>query len=72
MFTNPLPNNQNMNSRTVDPGCELGGNQNLSKATSGHSCINMVHVAKVVTRVKDYSSSQPELGKEPSPPERPL
>ena len=61
-----------MNSRTVDPGCELGGNQNLSKATSGHSCINMVHVGKVVTHAKDYGSSQLDLGKEPSPPESPL
>ena len=32
----------------------------------------MVHIAKVVTRVKYYGSSQPDLGKEPDPPESPL
>ena len=32
----------------------------------------MVCAAKVVTRVKYYGSSQPDLGKEPSPPESPL
>ena len=58
MFTNPLPNNQNMNSRTVDPGCASGGNQNPPKATSGHGCINMVCAAKVVTRAKYYGLSQ--------------
>ena len=31
--------------------------------TSGRGCINMVHAAKVVTRAKDYSSSQPNPGK---------
>ena len=72
MFTNPLPNNQNMNSRTIDRGCASGGNQNLSKAASGHGCINMMSAAMVVTHTKDYGSSQLELGKEPSPPENPL
>ena len=57
MLTNPLPNNQNMNSRTVDPGCASGGNQNPPEASSGHSCINMVRAAKVVTRAKYYGSS---------------
>ena len=57
MFTNPLPNNQNMNSRTVDPGCASGGNQNPSKATSGHGSINMVCATKFVTHAKDYGSS---------------
>ena len=28
--------------------------------------------AKVVTRAKDYGSSQPDLGKEPDPPRSPL
>ena len=32
----------------------------------------MVHAAKVVTHAKDYSSSQPNLGKEPDPPGSPL
>ena len=32
----------------------------------------MVHATKVMTRVKDYGSSQPDLGKEPTPPEIPL
>ena len=40
--------------------------------TSGRGCINMVRVAKVVTRAKDYSSSQPSPGKEPDPPGSPL
>ena len=61
-----------MSSRTIDPGCALGGNQNPSKDASGHGCINMMSAAKVVTRTKDYGSSQPNLGKEPSPPEIPL
>ena len=67
MLTNPLPNNQNMNSRTIDPGCASGGNQNPSEAASGHGCINMMSVAKVVTHMKYYRSSQLDLGKEPSP-----
>ena len=71
MLTNPLPHNQNMNLRTNDPHCSSGGDQNPSKANTGHGCINMVH-AKVVTRAKDYGSSQPELGKEPTPLKSPL
>ena len=72
VLTNPLPKNQNMNSRTVDPGCVSGATQNPSKVTHGHSCINMVKASKVVTHAKDYGSSQPDLGKEPSPPKSPL
>ena len=72
VLTNPLPNNQTMNSRTVDPGFASGGNQNPLKANSGYGCINMVHSTKVVTRTKDYGSSQPDLGKKPAPPESPL
>ena len=72
MLTNPLPNNQNMNLRTIDPSCASSGNQSVSEATSGHGCINMMSVAKVVTRTKYYGSSQPDLGKEPSPPKNPL
>ena len=34
--------------------------------------INMVHATKVVTHVKYYGSSQPDLGKEPAPLESPL
>ena len=69
MLTNPLPHNQNMNLRTHD---QSGEDQDPSKACSGHGCINMVRASKVVTRVKDYGSSQPDLGKEPAPPESPL
>ena len=72
MFTNPLPNNQNMNSRTIDPGFASGGNQNPSEAASGHGCINMMSATKVVAHMKYYGSSQPDLGKEPSPHEIPL
>ena len=72
VLTNPLPKNQNMNSMTIDPGFASGGNQNPPEATSGHGCINMMSASKVVTRTKDYGSSQLDLGKEPSPPESPL
>ena len=72
MLTNPIPNNKNMNSRTIDPGCASGGNQNPPEAASGHGCINMVRATKFVTHAKDYGSSQPDLGKEPSPPKSPL
>ena len=65
MLTNPLPHNQNMKSRTHD---QFGGNQDPPEACSGHGCINMVHAAKVVTRAKDYGSSQTNLGNEPDPP----
>ena len=69
VFTNHLPNNQNMNSRTIDPGCASGGTQNPLEATSGHGFINMVISTKVVMHAKYYGSSQPDLGKEPNPPE---
>ena len=57
MLTNPLPNNQNMNSKTIDPHYASGGDQNLSEANTGHGYVNMVHATKVVTHVKDYGSS---------------
>ena len=63
VFTNPLPNNQNMNSRTMDPGSASSEIQNMSDTTSGHNCINMVNATNVVTRAKDYGTSQPNLGK---------
>ena len=69
MLTNPLPHNKNMNSRTHD---QSGGDQDFPESCSGHGCINMVRPAKVVTHVKNYGSSQPYLGKEPTPPESPL
>ena len=72
VLTNPLPNNQNMNLRTIDPNFASGGNQNPPEANSGQGCINMMTAAKVLTRTKDYGSTQPDLGKEPSPPENPL
>ena len=68
MLTNPLPHNQNMNSRTHD---QSGGDQDPPKG-SGRGCINMVRAAKVVTHAKDYGSSQPSPGKEPDPPGTPL
>ena len=61
-----------MNSRTIDPHCASGGDQNLLEANSGHGCVNMVHTTKVMTHVKDYGLSQPDLGKEPAPPKSPL
>ena len=72
MLTNPLPHNQNMNSRTIDPHCASSGDKNPLEANTGHGCINMVCATKVVNHAKDYGSSQPDLGKEPSPPESPL
>ena len=68
VLTNPLPHNQNMNSRTQD---QSGGDQDPPEG-SGHCCINMVRVTKVVTHAKDYGSSQPSPGKEPDPPGSPL
>ena len=72
LVTNHLPNNQNMNSRTVDLGCASDGTQNPPEVTLGHSCIIMVKDSKVVTRAKYYGSSQPDLGKESTPPEIPM
>ena len=69
MFTNPLPNNQNMNLRIVDPGFASSGTQNPLEVAPSHGCINMVKASKVVTCAKYYGSSQPDLGKETSPPE---
>ena len=68
MLTNPLPHNQNMNSRTHD---QSGCDQDPPEA-SAHGCINMVHATKVVTCAKDYGSSLPDPGKEPDPPGTPL
>ena len=68
MFTNPLPNNQNMNLRTVDPGCASVGTQNPPEVTPAHGCINMVKATKVVRCVKYYGSSQPDLVKKIDPP----
>ena len=67
MLTNPLPHNQNMNSKSHDQSSDDDPPEG-----SGRGCINMVHAAKVVTHVKDYSSSQPSPGKEPDPPGSPL
>ena len=68
MLTNPLLHNQNMNLKSHD---QSDDDYDLSE-TSGHGCINMVCAAKVVTRGKDYTSSQPNPGKEPDPPGTPL
>ena len=48
VLTNPLPHNQNMNSKSHDQSSE-----NDPPETSSHGCINMVHAAKVVMRAKD-------------------
>ena len=56
ILTNPLTHYQNMNSRTHDPHCVLGGDQNPSEASTGHGCINMVIATKVVTHAKDDGS----------------
>ena len=61
-----------MNSMTIDSHCASGGDQNPPQANTGHGCVNMVRTTKVVTRAKDYGSSQSDLGKEPAPPESPL
>ena len=61
-----------MNSRTNDPHCVSGRDQNPLEANIGHGCINMVHATKVVTHAKYYGSSQPDLGKEPAPLESPF
>ena len=52
----------------MDPG----GTPNPVDTASGHGCINMMSVENVVTHSKDYGTSQPDLGKEPSPLEIPL
>ena len=69
VLTNPLPHNQNMNSRTHDPYSTSGGYQDPLEAITDHGCINMVCATKVVICAKDYGSSQPDLGKEPTPTE---
>ena len=67
MLTNPLLHNQNMNSKSHDQSSD-----NDPPEGSGRGCINMVRATKVVTRAKDYGSSQPSPGKEPDPPRSPL
>ena len=61
-----------MYSRINDPHCASGVDQNRPESNTNHGFINMVRATKVVTHVKDYGSSQPDLGKEPTPPESPL
>ena len=56
----------------MDPRSASGGSQNPSNIISGHGCFNMMSTENVVTRAKDYGTSQPDLGKEPAPPESPL
>ena len=72
MLTNPLPQNQIMNSRTVESRSASSGHQNPSNIESGHGCINMMSTETVVTQAKYYGLLQPDLGKEPAPPEAPL
>ena len=68
VLTNPLPHNQNMNSKSHDQS----NDDHDPPETSGHGCINMVRDVKFVTHAKDYGSSQPNPGKEPGPPGSPL
>ena len=63
MINNPLPHNQNMNLKSNDQS----GDDHDPPETSGCGCINMVCAVKVVTRAKDYGSSQPNPRKEPDP-----
>ena len=72
MLMDPLPQNQNMNSRTVDPGSANGGRQNPQNNVSGHGCINMMVVENFVTHAEDYGMLQLDLGKQPAPLESPL
>ena len=67
MLTDPLPHNQNMNLRNVDSGSGSGGHQSPPNAKGGHSCINMMSDENFVTHAKEYGSSQPNVGKEPTP-----
>ena len=67
VLTNPLPHNQNMNLKSHDQSSDEDPAE-----TSGRGCINMVCAAKVVMCAKDYTSSQPNPGKEPDPPGTPL
>ena len=39
---------------------------------AGHDFINMISVANIVTYSRYYSLPQPNMGKEPTPPEIPL
>ena len=57
-----------MNSRNVDSGSAYGGHQDPPNGEGGHDCINMMSSANVVTWAKDYGSSQPNVGKEPTLP----
>ena len=68
VLTNPLPHNQNMNSKSHDQS----GDDHDPPEGSGRGCINMVRAAKVVTRAKDYGSSQPNPRKESDPRGSPL
>ena len=72
VLTNPLPQNKNMKSMTMDLGGATVGTPNPSDTASGHGCINMVNATNVVTHSKYYGTSQPNLGKEPTPPQSPL
>ena len=67
VLTNPLPHNQNMNSKSQEQSSE-----NDPPEASARGCINMVRATKVVTHAKDYGSSQPSPGKEPDPAGTPL
>ena len=70
LLTDPLPHNQNMNSRT--PATESVGIQIPFVLESGHGCINMFPAIHVVTYSHDYGVSQLTIGKEPPPPNIPL
>ena len=57
-----------MNSRTMDPDGASGWTPNLSDMASGHGGINMVNATNFMAHYKDYGTSQPDFGKDPTPP----
>ena len=56
----------------MDSISDFVGHQNPLNVGGGHSCINMMSAENVVMRAKYYGSSQPNVGKEPTPPKVPL
>ena len=56
----------------MDSRNSSGGIQNPLNVEGVHDCINIISETNVVTCVKDYGSSQPDVGKYPAPPEVPL
>ena len=53
-------------------GNTFGGNKDPLNVKGGHGCINMMSATNVVTHKKGYGPSQPKLGKDLVPLEKPL